>query len=344
MQSKLAGSATPATSGRPSLYTESTLQAGPVQSGSILAGLESARSGMKSRKALIASALLIVLGGAGWFIIQSGPSAAMPENQAPAAGPVTIPPAANMAIAAAPLQANASAPMMADAGATALQPAPAMPAVVVAQEEPIVQAESQVAHEQSLSAKEELVPSGVAAVQAQLPVAVPAVARNSAGTEPARPASAAPSPAEKSPLAVATRPVAKAAVPDKPVATAAARPASGATAAKTGEKDGDVELIAALLNRVSNKTDAASGHAVSKPRPDAVRKSAASATQKKSRKNAGSRESAGPKPVDTAQAQLERCNALGFFEAEMCRLRTCTGRWGSDPGCPEYAEISSVGH
>lgn len=323
MQSKLAGGATPATSGRPSLYTEPTLQAGPLQSGSILAGLDSARSGMKSRGALVVSALLIILGGAGWFITQSGPSAAMPENPAPVAGPVTTQPAASMAVAVAPSQANASAPIIADTGATALQPAPAMPAVVVAQDEPIVQAESQVAHEQSLSAKEELVPSGSAAVQAQLPVAAPG---------------------EKSPLPATTRPVAKAAVPDRPVATAAARPAHAGTTPKTGEKDGDVELIAALLNRVSSKTDAAPGHAVSKPRPDAVRKSTASATQKKSRKNAGNRESAIPKPVDTAQAQLERCNTLGFFEAEMCRLRTCTGRWGSDPGCPEYAEISSVGH
>lgn len=341
MQSTLAGSATPATSGRPSLYTEPTLQAGPLQSGSILAGLDSAHSGMKSRKALIASALLIVLGGAGWLITQGGPSAAMPENPAPVAGPVTTPPAANMAVAAAPSQANTSASIIADAGATALQPAPTMPAVV-AQEEPIVQAESQIAHEQSLSAKEELVPSGVTAAQAQLPVVAPAVARTSGATEPARQTSAASSPAEKSALAATTRPVAKAAVSDRPVATAAARQAPGGAAKKTGEKDGDVELIAALLNRVSSKTDAAVGHAVRKPRPDEVRNSTVSATQKKSRKNGGSRESASPRLVDTAQAQLERCNTLGFFEAEMCRLRMCTGRWGNDPGCPEYAQNSNV--
>lgn len=324
MQSKLAGCATPATIGRPSLYTAPTLQGEPLQSGSILAGLETAHSGMKSRGMLIASAVVIVLGVAGWQLTQSGSGTARPEHpalaSAPVASPVTTPPAANVAIAAAPSQATASALIIADAGATAQQPAPAMPAVLP-REEPIVQAESRIAHEQSLSAKEELVPTGATVSQPQLPVAAPA---------------------EKPALAAATRPATKAAVPERPVATAAAKPARGGAGKKTGEKDGDVELIAALLNRVSSQADPADGQGVRKTRPDAVRKSTASATQKKNRKNAGVRETVVPKPVDTAQAQLERCKTLGFFEAEMCRLRTCTGRWGSDPGCPEYAQNSSV--
>ena len=255
--------------------------------------------------------------------MQSRPAAIVPDK--PVAGLVASLPAAIPATPLVTPQAEAPAVIVADAGVSAMpvktadaQPSDAAP----------VQAQSQVAHEQSLGPKEELLPPVATAVQAPPVLNAPAPAAIS----PTIPTIAAPG-----------RPASKPALAEKAPAIAAAKPAAnGATTAKTIQKDGDVELIAALLNRVATRPDAPASDTVRKARPDEMQKSAAAGTPKKNRKTAGYRELASPKAVDATMAQLERCNTLGFFEAEMCRLRACTGRWGSDPGCPEYAQISSV--
>ena len=36
----------------------------------------------------------------------------------------------------------------------------------------------------------------------------------------------------------------------------------------------------------------------------------------------------------STEALVKRCRALGFLEGELCRIRICSGLWGSDPACP----------
>jgi hypothetical protein len=122
------------------------------------------------------------------------------------------------------------------------------------------------------------------------------------------------------------------------VKTMRSSPAKG----KPAEKDGDVELIAALLNRVSAKAEPAGEEALRRAGAGGTQQRATAAEQKKNRKTAGMRESAASRPVDSTELQLKRCASLGFFESEMCRFRVCSGRWGSDPACPDSAQVSAV--
>ncbi|QAU34564.1 hypothetical protein [Janthinobacterium sp. 17J80-10] len=344
MQSPLTGNATPVTPGRPSLYIEPTMQLSATESGSILGGLESAHPRMNARGTFIATSALIIVGLAGWIMTQPGLDTDATRNTAPLGVAAANAPAA---IAVAPVVVSggkAPAPIIADAGAPAMPSPPEMAFAAPTQAEPLAAPASRVAHEQSLSAREELVPAAATSAPVQPPPVAPAVsvAGGPAIADQPQRAPAAASPSEKSQLAVTARPATKVAATESAQSSVATRPAAMVATVKSGEKDGDVELIAALLNRVSGKPDALAGEVPRKSRPDEVRKSTPSTTQKNPRKGAGRRESIGARPVDTAQAQLERCNTLGFFEAEMCRLRACTGRWGSDPGCPEYAQNSTV--
>ena len=38
----------------------------------------------------------------------------------------------------------------------------------------------------------------------------------------------------------------------------------------------------------------------------------------------------------STEALVKRCRALGLLEGELCRVRICSGLWGSDPACPGY--------
>lgn len=99
--------------------------------------------------------------------------------------------------------------------------------------------------------------------------------------------------------------------------------------------DRDVDLIAALLSRISPESADAKMNVVSTApaaalaRPAGTRKTRPSLAQKSSGKQAFS---------EALVAQAARCNALSLFEAELCRLRICSGEWGKVPGCPEYAQ------
>lgn len=275
MQAKLGGAASHVITGRPSLYTSLMAASGLIQGGSICGGLDSARKPLKIRDLILATTLILVWGAGGWHVIQGLSAAIVPAKPADLVASL---PAATAATLPVTSQAKGPAVIVADAGVSVI---PVKIAEAQLSDAAPIQAQSQVAHEQSLGPKEQLLPLVATAVQAP-------------------PVINAAQPAAKYPVTAAPgRPSSKAAVPEKTLAIAAAR-------------------------------------------PDEMRKSAAAGTSKNSRKTAGIRESVSPRPADTAQAQLQRCNTLGFFEAEMCRLRTCTGRWGSAPGCPEYAQNSSV--
>ena len=38
----------------------------------------------------------------------------------------------------------------------------------------------------------------------------------------------------------------------------------------------------------------------------------------------------------STEALVKRCRALGLLEGELCRIRICSGLWGSDPACPGH--------
>lgn len=266
MQAKLAGSASPALTGRHSLYAELMATPGKIEGESILGGLNSACQPLKMPELILATSLMLALGVAGWSVMLVRPAAIVPDK--PVAGLVTSLPATPSVTSQA---AHAVIVANADVSATPVKTTEAQ--------------SSEVAPEQSLGSKEELVPPVATAVQV---------------LNTATPATISPT------IAAPGRPASKTVVPKKAPAIASA------------------------------------SDAVSKAKPEETWKSVAPGTLKKNRKNAGNQESASQKASDSIMAQLERCSALGFFEAEMCRLRVCTGRWGSDPGCPEHAQISSA--
>jgi hypothetical protein len=100
--------------------------------------------------------------------------------------------------------------------------------------------------------------------------------------------------------------------------------------------DRDVDLIAALLSHVSvagsdrrelssvsaRKTNSLSGERLSGP------------LSKKGSTPDSSRDVVLQSAVDTTDTLVKRCQALGFFEGQLCRLRICSGHWGKDAACP----------
>lgn len=92
-----------------------------------------------------------------------------------------------------------------------------------------------------------------------------------------------------------------------------------------GSKDGDVDLIAALLNRVASRS------------PPAARDSG-----RKERKADSGHDIVVRNSADTTENLLNRCKSLGLLEGELCKLRICSGRWGVDPFCGESAQVSAI--
>lgn len=109
----------------------------------------------------------------------------------------------------------------------------------------------------------------------------------------------------------------------KPVKTQAARNA----------KDEDVDLIAALLNRVSRQ-DTGAKDAKLKKTGVTTTQTANATSVKRQNKSDPNRDIVTRADGDTTEALLKRCKALGFFEGELCRVRICTSLWGKDPACP----------
>lgn len=323
MSAKLAGVATPVKPGKPSLYNNVPAGAGNSQGGSILGELESSRPRRMKRGALLAVLLCIGAALAGWQALQgrTGESTLAPTVllATPAAKKVRSEPdqltAPVKPLPVAGLPAPAPAAIVQDIPLPVTPPPVAkLPPALMADNPPLTQT----------------LPTGDGQL-AKNDVVVPASAGVSATTDRQAaladtPKNAASASAEKPAVRLAT----KAAVPEK---KAVAKTSSG--------KDGDVELIAALLKRVSDKPQSTVGEAGPKPLSGEGQKRTAPVSQKTGKKTGASRASVAHKPADAIEMELKRCNSLGFIESEMCRLRACTGRWGNHPGCPEFAPVST---
>jgi hypothetical protein len=98
-------------------------------------------------------------------------------------------------------------------------------------------------------------------------------------------------------------------------------------------KDKDVDLIAALLNHISSRPGPAS--------KDFTQKSAGTSSSSLSQadalgrqgKRAPSRDIVVQTAGETKESLISRCRSLGFLEGELCRIRICSGSWGTDPAC-----------
>lgn len=123
-----------------------------------------------------------------------------------------------------------------------------------------------------------------------------------------------------------------AAVSPAPVA-APARPAAGTSTTKAG--DSDVDLIEAVMARVTGPSAAGSKPAGKAAAPDkAVPKAKPGKPGKTAKAAAGEgREPAHAKPPSLAE-QVQQCRATGGLDSLLCRNRVCEGHWGADAACP----------
>jgi hypothetical protein len=116
----------------------------------------------------------------------------------------------------------------------------------------------------------------------------------------------------------------------KPVEVAASAKPVKQEAAKT-TKDGDVDLIAALIARVTppdtNVKDSKPGVTVTPPAKQP-------ASQPKHKSTDPGRDVIAKTNEESTENLVKRCKTLGFFEGELCRVRICSKLWGVDPACP----------
>jgi hypothetical protein len=127
--------------------------------------------------------------------------------------------------------------------------------------------------------------------------------------------------------------------------TAQAAPKAVSTAVITEKKpraepevDKDVNLLAAMIAH-SNPTTPNS----SKPPVAAVKTSNASSVKNPTQVAAAQPEKpvqAVPNSVGT-EALLKQCSGLGFFEREVCRIKTCTNKWETDAACKANLSANS---
>lgn len=106
--------------------------------------------------------------------------------------------------------------------------------------------------------------------------------------------------------------------------------------AQAASADADVDLIEALVARVSGErrpaeraaADAAARRELAAASPAPVRNAGAG-------KPGPSRDVVQRSPEATTEELVQRCRALGFLEGELCRWRICEGRWGKDAACSQ---------
>lgn len=108
-----------------------------------------------------------------------------------------------------------------------------------------------------------------------------------------------------------------------------------AASKKNSGKDEDVDLIAALLSRVSSGPKTSDKDAAIKaPSVTTASRSLSSASvAKRERAQGGNRDIVTHAPEESIESLVKRCRALGFFEGELCRLRICSGMWDKNPAC-----------
>ncbi len=115
-----------------------------------------------------------------------------------------------------------------------------------------------------------------------------------------------------------------------------------AEVAKNG-KDEDVDLIAALLNRVSHQDTTGKDAKPKKSSTQTAQSNSAgtgAASAKRQNKTDPNRDIVTRTDGDTTESLIKRCKALGFFEGELCRIRICSSLWGKDPACPAPEQVA----
>jgi hypothetical protein len=91
--------------------------------------------------------------------------------------------------------------------------------------------------------------------------------------------------------------------------------ASPAPASKN-KRDADVDMLTAMM--------------VYSERQEVIVVPAANAPRANAKREAADKKNKAP----TTATLLGQCQALGWLEGELCRLRVCENRWGLDPACP----------
>jgi hypothetical protein len=111
--------------------------------------------------------------------------------------------------------------------------------------------------------------------------------------------------------------------------TAVAQGPAAANPAKNGKStDKDVDLIAALLTHVS-RPGATPKEASKSP---ATSLALAGSAAKRDNRSAN-HDIVMHAPGVSKESLIARCRTLGFLEGELCRIRICSGSWGTDPAC-----------
>lgn len=118
----------------------------------------------------------------------------------------------------------------------------------------------------------------------------------------------------------------------KPAKKSSHQVATSSPTKSAASKDKDVELIAALLQHApSPSTDSKDKKLKS---PNNISGGSAVIPGKRTKIAETETRVANRSGSESTDASLKRCQALGFFESEVCRIRTCSGKWGIDKACP----------
>lgn len=316
--------------GRPSLYTGEAGTIPEKRQDSILSGLDEINSRWRAGKSIVIAGLMIGLVATAWYGLQMRPDIR-------SLWPIT----------------TLQTPPGRDLAASSVQPQPNQP--VVTPEQPIIAdpIDPQSAPAVVVADAPQIAPSTDQAEIAQ--GSIPAVALassklfNGASHEdnvPVKPDAVTPPDAQKNQgveKSADSRVAASAptGVPTKLSAKTSRNLTPGAAAGKPAE-DGDVALIAALLNRVAPRAE--------QPERDSMRKSGVGETRvrnaampaAKEKKTVNKRGNTLLANSESTETLLKRCQTKGFFEAELCRFRTCSGRWESEPACSDSPQVAPV--
>lgn len=360
MTPQTAGRASPNQAGKPSLYADTTVpwNVADAQGDSILGGLESSRPSHRLLVGALGMALTCAIAIGGWqsgdffreketVSVMLAEAPQMPDAGSTVAGAskgqTDSSSATESASSAEDRGEQMAAVIISDsAGADATSPAIAAESAAVKPAASVQVSDSAEsgAGQSGITAETTLATPMHAGSASRL---APAIAQGT-GTKPAL-SLEVPTAAKQTTTASMDAQVAAKIPPGslaKDGSTSAAKPSNKTdTKARPAEKDGDVELIAALLSRVSARPEQAIEDTARKPAPGKGIQRQSAAEQKKAKKTGVARENASP-GLASAETQLKRCSSMGFFDAELCRFRVCEGLWGREPACPEYSQVSAA--
>jgi hypothetical protein len=107
---------------------------------------------------------------------------------------------------------------------------------------------------------------------------------------------------------------------------------------KDKSKDKDVDLIAALLTHIS-RPGAANKDATSKQSGTSSPSLTLAGSASKREDRAHNRDVVVQTAGESRESLISRCRSLGLVEGELCRIRICSGSWGTDPACSMDAAV-----